>query len=1001
MKEKENYLKEELFQLIQTDKTVFNFIQESSLDGLWYWDLEDMENEWMNSKFWTTLGYDPEQMPHKSSAWQHMINQDDLKLVNENFKRHMANPDYPYDQLVRYRHKNGSTVWIRCRGLIIRDEKGKPVRMIGAHQDITFLKEKERELEKERQTLTGIIEGTNVGTWEWNVQTGETIFNEKWAEMIGYRMVEIQPTTINTWIQFAHPEDLKKSTQLLEEHFQGKSDYYECESRMKHKDGHWIWVLDRGKVITWTNDKKPLLMMGTHQDITDRKQSQIEFNTILSTTMDGFFITNETGKIIEANDAFCKKLGYSREEMLSMSIPDFEAAENPQEVQKHMEKVFQTGYDRFETAHKTKEGDHIDVEISVTFIDVGVKKLIVFVRDITDIKKAHQRLSMSEKRYRGLLESQNDLIVRVDSEGKFTYVNQSYCEAFGKKEEELIGKQFTPLVHEDDIDSTMKAMEKLYVPPYRTYIQQRAKTVKGWRWLAWEDNAIRDDNNEIIEIQGVGRDITGLMEAKQAAENANRSKSEFLANMSHEIRTPMNAIIGFSELLEDKCTHTKTMQYLEGIKNAGKNLLNLINDILDLSKIEAGKLDIEVVKTNITMIIEEIMQIFKFKAEEKGITLLSNHCPNIPDIVCVDELRVRQILLNLVGNAVKFTDQGHVKISTHTLKKDEENESLDFNLIVEDTGIGISENNIQKIFESFTQQDGQNTRKYGGTGLGLTISKKLASMMNGNISVKSKLSEGSTFTLTLRGIPYTEEVMIKTDDKPTEQQTYQFKKAKILVVEDIPSNVEIVKGFLEPYGFDVYSAENGQIAVNITKELKPDLILMDMQMPVMNGYEATKIIKTDPETKNIAVVALTASAMSEDEKEIRKLCDGYVRKPFVRADLIREIAKQLSSKVIASSHQPPQGIQKHEKMNDKVKEALQKSFYPRWETINEMVLGSDVEDFARDLKAFAREHQAEELLDYAHQLYLYAADFDIANMEKQFKQFTTLIQQKNANKGKE
>ena len=203
--------------------------------------------------------------------------------------------------------------------------------------------------------------------------------------------------------------------------------------------------------------------------------------------------------------------------------------------------------------------------------------------------------------------------------------------------------------------------------------------------------------------------------------------------------------------------------------------------------------------------------------------------------------------------------------------------------------------------------------------------------------------------------------------------------------------MEIVKGFLQPYGFDVYSAENGQIAVNITKELRPDLILMDMQMPVMNGYEATQIIKKDPETQQIAVVALTASAMSEDEKEIRKLCDGYVRKPFVRADLIREIAKQLPSKVITSSHQPPQALQKHEKMNDKVKEALQKSFYPRWETISEMILGSDVEAFATDLKAFAQEHQAQELLDYANTLYQYATDFDIANMEKQFQHFITII----------
>ncbi len=997
-RENENYLKEELYKLIQTDKTVFDFLQKSSLDGLWYWDLEDMENEWMNPKFWTTLGYNPEEMPHKSSSWQNMINQEDLELANENFKKHLEDPDHPYDQIVRYRHKNGSTVWIRCRGLIIRDEKDNAVRMIGAHQDITYLKEKEKELEREKQRLAGIIEGTNMGTWEWNVQTGEAIFSEQWAKMIGYRLEELMPTSINTWKHFVHPEDLEISKKLLEEHFQGKNDNYECESRMRHKDGSWIWVLDKGKVITWTADKKPLLMMGTHQDITERKKSQIEFKTILSTTMDGFFITNENGMLIEANKAFCDKLGYSREEMLKMSITDFEAKEKQSETDERIEKIFREGYDRFETAHRRKDGSHVDVEISVTFIDVGVKKMIVFVRDITEIKKANQRISMSEKRYRGLLESQNDLIVRVDQAGAFTYVNQAYCEAFGKTKDELIGKKFTPLIHEDDIESTLKEMEKLYHPPYRTYIQQRARTVKGWRWLAWEDNAIRDDNGQIIEIQGVGRDITALIEAKQVAENANRAKSEFLANMSHEIRTPMNAIIGFTELLEDKCNEGKAKRYLQGIKNGGNSLLSLINDILDLSKIEAGKMNIQIVQTNMNMILEEILQIFKFKAEEKGIKILSNHCPHFQEIVFVDELRVRQILLNLVGNAVKFTDTGYVKISTKLLHKDEEKKLIDFNITVEDTGIGVSENNIQKIFESFTQQDGQNTRKYGGTGLGLTISKKLASMMNGDISVQSKPGEGSTFTLTITGVRYAEDEFVQQDNKQLDAASYKFEKAKILVVEDIPSNIEIVKEFLEPFGFELYSAENGQIAVNITKELRPGLILMDMQMPVMNGYEATKIIKGDPETKNIPVVALTASAMSEDEKDIRKLCDGYIRKPFVRAELIREIAKYLPSKIIDSSDKK---MQKTEKINDKLKEALRKEFYHRWESIGKMILGSDVEAFATDLKAFAQEHQSQQLLDYATELYHYATEFDITNMEKHFQQFIKIIEQDSSDGGKD
>ena len=269
----DNYLKEELYQLLKTNDSIFDFIQAGSLDGLWYWDLENPKNEWMNEKFWTVLGYDPDEMPHKASAWQNIIHSEDLQDATKNMTKHLEDPNHPYDQIVRYTHKNGSTVWIRCRGLAIRDNNGKPIRMIGAHQNITELKDVERSVIRERTRLEAIMSGTNAGTWEWNVQTGETIFNERWAEIIGYTLEEISPVSIETWMKFTHPDDLEKSNKILEQHFSGKTDYYEFESRMKHKNGHWVWVLDRGRVLSRTADGKPLMMYGTHQDITEQKKN--------------------------------------------------------------------------------------------------------------------------------------------------------------------------------------------------------------------------------------------------------------------------------------------------------------------------------------------------------------------------------------------------------------------------------------------------------------------------------------------------------------------------------------------------------------------------------------------------------------------------------------------------------------------------------------------------------------------------------------------------------
>ncbi|GAA3513271.1 hypothetical protein GCM10022393_28830 [Aquimarina addita] len=269
----DNYLKTELYELIQNDAKVFEFIQDSVLDGIWFWDLDHPENEWMSPKFWTTLGYDPNKMPHRSSAWQEIINQNDLKEAMVNFTKHCRDSTFEYDQIVRYTHKLGHTVWIQCRGLAIRDDFGKPLRMLGAHSDITKLKKAEENLKKQLDRYQHIIDGANLGTWEWNVRTGETIFNERWANIIGYSLLELNPVSFETWVNSAHPLDLVKSNKLLEDHFKGVTDYYECESRMRHKNGEWIWVLNKGKVVSWDADGTPEWVIGSHQEITKSKKA--------------------------------------------------------------------------------------------------------------------------------------------------------------------------------------------------------------------------------------------------------------------------------------------------------------------------------------------------------------------------------------------------------------------------------------------------------------------------------------------------------------------------------------------------------------------------------------------------------------------------------------------------------------------------------------------------------------------------------------------------------
>ncbi len=270
-----NYLENEIFELIKYDSSIFNFIQESSLDGFWYWDLENPEHEWMDRKFWATLGYDASKKSHLASEWQDIINQDDLSVAYENFTKHCENPAHPYDQQVRYTHKKGHTVWIRCKGMAIRDTSGKPIRMLGAHTDITKLKEAEIKTQKQAERYQYIIDGAGIGTWEMNLQTKELVLNESWANILGYTLSEIGPIDFDTWMKYSHKEDVEEANQAFTDHLAGNSAFYEHEVRMKHKDGNWRWIGVRGKVVSWIDDGKPEWAAGSTKDITDRKEQEI------------------------------------------------------------------------------------------------------------------------------------------------------------------------------------------------------------------------------------------------------------------------------------------------------------------------------------------------------------------------------------------------------------------------------------------------------------------------------------------------------------------------------------------------------------------------------------------------------------------------------------------------------------------------------------------------------------------------------------------------------
>lgn len=408
-----------------------------------------------------------------------------------------------------------------------------------------------------------------------------------------------------------------------------------------------------------------------------------------------------------------------------------------------------------------------------------------------------------------------------------------------------------------------------------------------WNWKLSREIAKR----KIIEAQLI-QSQRQLEEQTGKALLANKAKSEFLSNMSHEIRTPMNAIIGFTELLDEQLSDKKARSYVKSIRNAGHSLLLLINDILDLSKIEAGKLQIEKKPANIHKLIQELGAIFSLEVQKKGLDLLIEIERSIPDSLYLDSVRIRQILFNLLGNAVKFTKQGHIKLQVKMHQPKQHISRLDLQIIVSDTGIGIPADQIDRIFHKFEQVQGQNTREFGGTGLGLAISSKLALMMGGNLEVSSSENKGTTFILLLKDIKVTsvaQNTEAKQRLRANEDKTIVFEPARVLIVDDVADNRELIINIFESSALILTDAKDGVEAVQYVKQQPFDLVLMDIRMPKMNGYEAARQIRKI--NAKIPIIALTASVMEDSfNTRNRDIFDDFLRKPVLRADLFKVLS---------------------------------------------------------------------------------------------------------------
>lgn len=520
----------------------------------------------------------------------------------------------------------------------------------------------------------------------------------------------------------------------------------------------------------------------------------------------------------------------------------------------------------------------------------------------SDQLKIAEAYQASEMRFRKLIDHSWDAFLCIDEQGKFNYASGAVTRVWGYSAEELMGVVAFDLVHEEERDQAMLSIMRILQQPGMTEsIRYRARKKTGE--YAWAESVATNLLHDpyvgaiIINIHDISEEVRikmELNEAKVRAEEANEAKSQFLANMSHEIRTPLGAILGFTDLILDPTiADEERRRYSEVVKRNGAQLSSLIKDILDLSKIEADRLEIESVPVSVPNIAEEVIGTLWGVAEKKGVRLCLEPWENLPELIWSDPTRLRQIITNLVGNAIKFTHQGKVTIFIHG-EIDRESKKPFVMVDVADNGIGISPEQSRYLFKRFSQADPSMTRTHGGTGLGLSLSKALAELMGGDlVLVKSEPGKGSTFRASFPAIPaeersgglYKEE---STHDAPLAEHL-PLKGVRILLAEDSADNQLLIRKYLEGEGAQIEFANDGLEAVNKAFESSYDLILMDIQMPRMSGYDATKALRSHGYSKPI--IALTAHALREErEKSLEYGCDAHLTKPINRKELVQFVS---------------------------------------------------------------------------------------------------------------
>jgi two-component system sensor histidine kinase/response regulator len=643
------------------------------------------------------------------------------------------------------------------------------------------------------------------------------------------------------------------------------------------------------------------------------REAEARYRTLTERSFAGVYVVQD-GLFQYLNDNAAAFAGYTPQELVGQEATDLLHPEDAGKA-KTLSKAMMAGVSTapYEFRIKTKEGGtRWIMETVAPIVFNGWTAILGNSLDITERKVMEEARREREERFRTILENMEDGYFELDLTGRLTIFNKTVTHFLGYDGDEAQGMEFGNIVAPQD-------KKRLFEVFHRIYETGESSKLTEWQILRKNGEGayveaiislIRDGRGNPVGFRGVGRDVgerkaveEALHRAKEAAEAANRAKSEFLANMSHEIRTPMNAILGMAELLSETPLTRDQQKYVQVFRDAGENLLTLINDILDLSKVEAGQVTLEAIPFDLGETIERTGEILGMRAGDKGLDLICHIQPGIPMDVIGDPLRLRQIITNLIGNAVKFTEAGEIILEVKAASQANaiSDEGIDVVFSITDTGIGIPVDKVDAIFDKFTQADTSTSRKYGGTGLGLAITRYLVELMGGKLSVRSELGKGSVFSFTIH-LPRQHRAQPREESAP-----FDLSNISILVVDDNATNRMIVREFLAPGGATVAEAASGKEGLHLMYKAldagEPyDLVILDHQMPGMDGMEMARRIKEAPDLRAVALILLTSLHRAEDAENTKQL--GFVQilfKPIKRADLREAVIRALGHRKLTGA----------------------------------------------------------------------------------------------------